>query len=64
VLSFAIASGPDGNLWFTEESTCKIRRITPSGTIAEFDLPLNSGNGYQLLDIASGPDGALRVAKN
>lgn len=27
-----ITAGPDGNLWFTEDSADKIGRITPSGT--------------------------------
>jgi streptogramin lyase len=30
-----IAAGPDGNLWFSEQSGNKIGRITPSGTITD-----------------------------
>src|ERR1700728_2100151 len=57
-----IAAGPDGNLWFTDESCqgisgnpCAIGRITPSGTITEFPIGLSSDP----FDIAAGPDGNL-----
>ena len=51
-----IASGPDGNLWFTESTSNMIGRITPSGSISEFPLPhaLSGPEG-----IVSGPDGNL-----
>src|SRR5712692_3312986 len=35
---FAIAPGPDGNLWFTELREARIGRITPLGEIATFEL--------------------------
>jgi hypothetical protein len=35
---FGITAGPDGNLWFTEQSA-QIAKITPQGQISEFDLP-------------------------
>lgn len=35
-----IASGPDGNLWFTEELGDKIGVITPGGSITEYSLPV------------------------
>jgi streptogramin lyase len=35
---YAITTGLDGNLWFTEYGTGKIGRITPSGTVTEFPL--------------------------
>jgi virginiamycin B lyase len=51
-----IATGPDGNLWFTEISGNKIGRLTPAGVITEFSLPTaRSGPGR----ITAGPDGAL-----
>ena len=50
-----ITSGPDGNLWFTEESCGKIGRITPSGSITEFSLATRSYPN----DIVAGPDGSL-----
>jgi streptogramin lyase len=50
----AIASGPDGNIWFTEcaiNGPCKLGKITPSGTITEFaDVPFANG-------LVAGPDG-------
>src|SRR5262249_6820820 len=36
----AIVTGPDGNLWFTEQARNQIGRITPDGvTITEFAIP-------------------------
>jgi len=48
----AIAAGPDGNLWFTEQSG-RIGRITPTGVATEFV------GSPPLLAIAAGPDGAI-----
>jgi streptogramin lyase len=40
---FRIVSGPDGNLWFTDQGAPKaIGRITPDGTISEIALPSTS----------------------
>jgi streptogramin lyase len=50
-----ITSGPDGNLWFVEGGARKIGRITPSGVIAEFDIP--SAATRQPSGITAGPDG-------
>ncbi len=51
-----IATGPDGDVWFTEYSTNKIGVLTTSGSSAEYQVPTpNSG----VFGIASGPDGAL-----
>jgi virginiamycin B lyase len=47
-----IAPGADGNLWFAEVYAGKIGRVTPSGTLSEFDVP----NDYPQ-DITRGPDG-------
>jgi streptogramin lyase/putative cell wall-binding protein len=49
---YAITSGADGNLWFTEQGP-NIGRITPGGVVTEFPAPLASG----ALDIVAGPDG-------
>ena len=39
----AIASGPDGNLWFTELAGDRIGQMTPAGTmITEFAVPTPS----------------------
>jgi streptogramin lyase len=35
----AIAATPDGNAWFTEDSAQKIGRITPTGTVSEYQIP-------------------------
>ena len=52
-----ITSGPDGNLWFTEENGDMPGRVTPAGVITEFALPANTAP----LGIVSGPDGNLLV---
>ena len=39
-----IATGPNGNLWFTESGVGKIGRLDPrTGTIVEFDAGQNDG---------------------
>ena len=43
-----IASGSDGNLWFTENGRNAIGRLTPAGVFSEFPIP--SPNAYLLLD--------------
>lgn len=51
-----ITSGPDGNLWFTENNANQIGRVTPSGVITEYATPTaNSGPD----GITTGPDGNL-----
>jgi virginiamycin B lyase len=52
----AIASGPDGNLWFTESAASKIGRISVSEDIIEYPL---SGTGRQPSAITAGPDGNM-----
>src|SRR5262249_18717279 len=54
-----IGKGTDGNIWFTESSD-KIGRITPSGTVTEFPLPSSGGGTSLPLDIVAGPDGGPR----
>jgi streptogramin lyase len=51
-----ITAGPDGNLWFTEVNSAKIGRITPTGAITEFPVPISSSAPY---GITRGPDGNL-----
>jgi large repetitive protein len=48
-----IASGPDGNLWFTETNGSKIGTITTAGAITEYFV------GVFPVGIAAGPDGNL-----
>ena len=59
VALWGITSGPDGNLWFSEESNNAVGRITPSAVITEFSagFPTGSPRG-----IVTGPDGNLWVA--
>jgi streptogramin lyase len=56
---WGITNGPDGNVWFTEESLGGVGRITPGAVITEFTagFPTGSPRG-----IVSGPDGNLWVA--
>jgi streptogramin lyase len=57
---YAIAAGPDGNLWFLEMVTNQIGRITPQGQVSEFPLPTYGGPTVDFLDaITAGPDGNL-----
>lgn len=48
-----ITPGPDGNLWFTEQTAHQIAKITNAGEITEY--PVNAVPG----DITAGPDGNL-----
>ena len=42
----AIASGPDGNMWFTNNANNSIGRITPSGAVAYFAVPTTSASAW------------------
>jgi streptogramin lyase len=55
-----ITVGSDGNLWFTEVDTGDVGRITPTGTITEFEL---TNTSTSMFDIVSGPDGNLWLAE-
>src|SRR5205823_2068604 len=57
---YSIAAGPDGNVWFVEYAGNKIGRITPSGTITEFEIPTADG---QPVAINAGPDNAMWFAE-
>jgi len=50
-----IASGPNGNLWFTEKSANAIGEITTSGVITQFPL----ASGAAPWGIVQGPDGNM-----
>jgi virginiamycin B lyase len=64
-----ITTGPDGALWFTEEATSRIGRMTPAGVVTgEFPVPLATSSPLHCSDpsfvspldqITTGPDGAL-----
>ena len=47
--------GPDGAMWFAEEGSRKIGRITTAGAISEFPLPPDAS----ARDVTAGPDGNL-----
>lgn len=53
----ALTSGPDGNLWFGDKTLNApfIGRMTPSGTITEYELQVDQAPG----GITAGPDGNL-----
>jgi streptogramin lyase len=53
--------GPDGNIWFTENSVAKIGKITTSGTVTEYSLNASRAKPY---DITAGPDGNLWFTEN
>src|SRR5260370_3609112 len=52
----SITSGSDGALWFTENGSNQIGRITTSGAITEYPIPTANSRP---LAITTGPDGAL-----
>src|ERR1700722_1414596 len=52
----SVTTGPDGALWFTEQSGNKIGRITTAGVITEFPVPTAGSSPW---GITTGPDGAL-----
>ena len=52
-----IAKGPDGNLWFTENGTDRIGRITPYGVVTEFSVGITPG--ARPTGITAGPDGNM-----
>jgi hypothetical protein len=51
---FDLALGPDGNMWFTEQSG-RISRLTPEGELTSFELP----EGYRPMEIIAGTDGRM-----
>ncbi|KJK47913.1 DUF11 domain-containing protein, partial [Streptomyces sp. NRRL F-4428] len=51
-----IATGPDGNLWFTEQIGNAIGRITPEGEFARYPLPVADSFPTR---ITAGPDGGM-----
>jgi streptogramin lyase len=57
-----IASGADGNLWFTENSGNRIGRITPSGAVTEFSTGITANSAPY--GITTGPDGNLWFTEN
>jgi virginiamycin B lyase len=60
VVPQGITSGPDGNIWFTENTRNAIVRLTPSGVFTFFTIPTPGANPH---GITVGPDGALWFAE-
>src|SRR5205085_2828191 len=56
-----IARGPDGNVWFTENSANQIAVVTPAGVITEFPIP--TANSLPRRPTA-GPDGNVWFPEN
>ena len=55
-----IVGAPDGNVWFTEQSTGNIGRITPTGAVTEFVTGIGPGRvADEPGGICVGPDGML-----
>ena len=53
---FGITAGPDGNLWFAEQSAARIGRITTAGIFDEYGTPTAYS---EPIGIVAGSDGAL-----
>jgi virginiamycin B lyase len=56
-----ITTGPDGALWFTQNGTNSVGRITTDGQVQEFSLASLPGNHPG--DLTVGPDGNVWVLK-
>lgn len=57
----AIAAGPDGNMWFTNNANNSIGVITPKGSVKYFPVPTDASqtSGPGLFALAAGPDGNM-----
>lgn len=57
----AIAAGPDGNMWFTNNANNSIGVITPKGSVTYFPVPTDASqtSGSGLFALAAGPDGSM-----
>ncbi|MFD9339082.1 hypothetical protein ACFWBF_32550 [Streptomyces sp. NPDC060028] len=51
-----ITTGADGNLWFTEQFTDRIGRITTTGNVTHYPLPHSASAPIR---ITAGPDGGM-----
>jgi virginiamycin B lyase len=58
----AITLGPDGNIWFIENQGDYVGKVTPSGTVTEYNAGFNGGS-YSF-GITSGSDGRIWFADN
>lgn len=60
-LNTGIASGSDGNLWFTEGNNDSVDKMTTDGTVTKYALPPPSNKSPN--GITAGPDGNLWFAE-
>lgn len=60
IFVIALASGRDGNEWFADNGTDSIGKITPSGTVTDYQLP--DAPTHLPVAIAAGPDGNVWFA--
>ena len=52
----SVTTGPDGNLWFTEYTSGKIGKMSPSGTVlAEYSLKERRGRCRALIILTASP---------
>ncbi|MBS2939820.1 hypothetical protein KDN32_18930 [Nocardioides sp. J2M5] len=56
-----ITTAPDGTMWFVEEDTNKIGRITPGGQITEYGLGAQTTDDSRVMDLDVAPDGKVWV---
>lgn len=56
-----IVTAPNGDMWFVEEDTNKIGRITAQGVITEFNLGETTTGEGRVIDIDAAPDGSIWV---
>jgi streptogramin lyase len=56
-----IATGPDGNLWFTDAGSNEIGRVTTAGAVTKFPVPSASSGVHGII---AGPDGNLWFTQN
>jgi streptogramin lyase len=64
--AFEITAGPDGNVWFGENTTVGsttsqgVGRISPAGVITEFPIP---DTGSEINGLKTGPDGKIWMTR-
>lgn len=57
------AIDPNGNVWFPLARADAVARVSPSGTVTQYPLPLEAYGRANPNDIVVGPDGALWITE-